>query len=271
MSSSDLLFLISSVVSYGSLLALVYAAYWAFYIGRSLSAPLYRNQALGLGVFSLVIMIAALPSPLPGSSGILGNIWFQLAYTLVTAVFWLGTVYFVDASALASRRSDPLLRDTLHWSEVRYVVWGVQISIVCFILLGTAYSAVTGNYTLSDQIAAGNNGAASSLPAIITDLAWALAFGVIAMFVPIALRARSPTLRRHFRWLAILGAVTGAFFAGSVVTSSIATPDENLVLSGVYFVVVGYCLYKSAKSLVPLNRMTRVGLDAPYSPDAAKV
>src|ERR1700719_3382495 len=109
MSSSDLLFIISNAIAYGSLLAIVYAAYWAFDIRRSLSVRLYRNQAFGLGVFSLVIMLAALPSPQPGSSGILGNISFQVVYTLVTCVFWLGTIYFVDASVLASRRSDPLL------------------------------------------------------------------------------------------------------------------------------------------------------------------
>ena len=270
MSSSDLLFVISNVITYGSLLSIVYAAYWAFDIRRSLSGRLYRNQALGLGVFSLVLMIAALPSPLPGSSGILGNFSFQVFYTLVTAVFWLGTVYFVDASALASRRSDPLLRDTLHWSKARYAVWGLQISIVSFILLGTAYSAVTGNHLLADQIAQGNNGATSSLPAKIANLAWAVAFGSIAMFVPIAIRARSPTLRRHFRWLAIIGAITGVFFAGSIALSSIATLDENLILSGVFFLVVGYCLYMSARSLVPLNRISSIEPDTLSSSDKAR-
>ena len=117
----------------------------------------------------------------------------------------------------------------------------------------------------------------SSLPAIIANLAWILAFGPIAMFVPVAIRAMSPTLRNHFRWLAMLAAVTGVFFIAPGIFSSFITPDEGSILSGVFFLAVGYCLYRSARSLVPLNRISSsIEPDAPpflllTRPDAGKL
>jgi hypothetical protein len=241
------------------LLALVYAAYWAFDIRHALIVGLYRNQAFGLGVFSLVLILIAIPSPQPGSNGILSNVTFGVAYTLVTSAFWLGVIYFVDATVLASRRSDPLLRDTLHWSKIRYVLWAFQIFNVSFILLGVIFSAITGNSSLATQIAQGNNGAFTSTPAIIANLAWGAAFGSMIMFVPVAIRARDPTLRRHLKWLALFAAVIGIFFIITATLSQssflFATPAGTLLGNTILFSTAGYFLYRSARSLVPLNKL----------------
>jgi hypothetical protein len=262
MPSNDLVLSILNALNYVPLLALVYAAYWAFDIRHALTVRLYRNQAFGLGLFSLLVTLAALPSPQPGSSGILGSISFQIEYTLVTSAFWLGVIYFVDASALASRRSDPLLRDTLRWSKVRYALWVFQIFNVSFILLGVTFSAITGNSTLANQIMQGNNGAFTSLPAIIANLAWGTAFGSFIVFLPVAFRARDPSLRRHFKWLAVMAVVVGLVFiimgilSSTPLETSLATPFGTFVGTSVFFLTAGYCLYRSARALVPLNKIS---------------
>lgn len=264
MSSSDLILGILTVIGYVPLLALFYAAYWAFDIRHDLTVRLYRNQAFGLGVFCLVITLAALPSPEISSSGILGSTSFLIGYTLVTSAFWLGTIYFVDASVLASRRSDPLLRDTLHWSKVRYVLWAFQIFNVSFILLGVMYSAITGDITLANQIMQGNNGAFTSLPAVIANFAWGTAFVSFIVFVPVAIRAKDPSLRKHFKWLAILTVVVGLVFITMGILGSISSETipaglvGTLVGNSIFFTIAGYCLYRSAKALVPLNRISKL-------------
>ncbi|MDA4127286.1 MAG: hypothetical protein OK452_08835 [Thaumarchaeota archaeon] len=262
MSSSDLVLTILNVLAYAPLLALVYAAYWAFDIRHALTVRLFRNQAFGLGLFSLVFTLAALPSPQVGSNGILGSVPFQIGYILVTSAFWLGAIYFVDATALASRRSDPLLRDTLHWSKVRYVLWVFQVFNVSFILLGISLSAITGNASYANQIIQGNNGAFTSLPAVIANLAWAAAFGSMIMFLPIAIRSRNPGLRRHLKWLAGVPVALGVFVIVLIIVSStpaetfLNNPAGNVLGNTLLYLAVGYCLYRSARALVPLNRIS---------------
>jgi hypothetical protein len=199
-----------------------------------------------------------LPSPIPGASGILGSTWFIIGYLLITSVFWLGTLYFVDASALVARRADPLLRDTIHWSKVRYVLWAFQIFNVSFIILGTILSIATGNNALANQIMQGNNGAITSIPAMIANFAWAVAFGSFIVFVPMAFRAKDLTLRRHFKWLALMAGLTGLYFVIGGITNISANTSAvgNLAGNTIFFLTIAYCLYRSARALVPLNRLS---------------
>jgi hypothetical protein len=252
------------ILSVAAILPLLYAAYWAFDIGHVLPVRLYRHQAVGLGIFCLVLTIAILPSPIPGASGVLGSFPFEVGYILITAVFWLGILYFVDVSVLASRRSDPLLRDTIRWSKLRYVLWAIQIFLVSFILIGVISTPVTGNNLLLTEIFEGNNGAKGSVPAIIANLVWAVSFGSLIAFIPIAIRAKDPTLRRHFKWLAALAGITGLFFLISGIFPSLLASSEAVTsdpiasaIGTVFFLsVVGYFLYRSARALVPLNRIS---------------
>jgi hypothetical protein len=208
-------------------------------------------------------MIALLPSPLPGATGILGSISFEVGYILVTTIFWLGTLYFVDSSALAGRRSDPLLRDSLHWSKVRYVLWTWQGFNVAFIVIGVIVSAASGNHTLANEIAQGNNGATSSIPAKIADISWGLSFGPFVVFIPLFIRAKDPTLRRHFMWLAILAGLIGLEFLVSgllgsnpAVAGYMNSEAGSLIGNAVFIVTAGYFLYRAARALVPLNRIS---------------
>ncbi len=272
MSGSDLIFYALNILP---LMSIFYAAYWAFDIRHALTVRLYRNQAFGLGVFSLITLLAVLPSPQSGSSGVLGNTSFLLGYVFVTSIFWLGVLNFVDATALVSRRADPLLRDTLHWSKARYVFWFSQIFNVSFIVLGTIFSIITRNPTLANQILQGNNGAFTSIPAIIANLAWILAFGSFVVFVPVAIRAKDPTMRRHLKWLVILAALTGSFFlasgilgtiGGATVANFLSSPAGTLFTNTIFLLTIGYCLYRSARALVPLNRISPLEIAQSQTP-----
>ena len=258
MSSNDFILPILYLGYLGSMLAFVYAAYWAFNIRRALAVHIYRNQALGVGLLSLIILLIVLPlpSPQPGSNGIFGSILYEIGFILVNSVLWLGAIYFVDASVLASRRSDPLLRDTLHWSKVRYVLWVLQIFNVSVILLSLAYSAITGNTFFANEVAQGNSGQFTSLPALCDNLAWFLALLSPIVFVPVAIRAKDPNLRKHFEWLAVLAGVIVIVLITSGNSPISLTPAENLLSSMASFLAMGYCLYKSARVLVPLNRIS---------------
>jgi magnesium-transporting ATPase (P-type) len=237
-------------------------AYWAFDIRHALNSRLYKNQAFSLGLFSMVLIIAILPSPDPGSGGILGSDAFLLAYFLITAVFWLGVINFVDATALVSRRLDPLLRDTMHWSKVRYLFWIIQGFIVSYTILAVTFAIAAKNTTLINEILQGNNNNLLSAAGIPVAMAWVLSFASLLVLVPVALRAKDPTLRRHLKWLAIFASVTlvlllvsGAIggFASSSSSSGIGDLVGNLIFMG----IAAFCLYRSAKALVPLNKISR--------------
>jgi len=251
---------IAYALSFFTPLILLYPAYWAFDIRHALHSRFYRNQAFGLGLFSLVLTIAILPSPSPSSAGILGSNVYLLTYFLFTAIFWLGVIYFVDATALVSRRLDPLLRDIIHWSKVRYAFWIIQGVIVAYTLLTVTFAIATKNAPLVNDILQGNNNNMHSGPGVPVAFAWILSFASLFVFVPIALRARDPTFRRHLKWLAVFAAATlidifasGAL--GSVTSSSPSTGVGALVGNLLFFTVVAYFLYRSARALVPLNRI----------------
>src|SRR5579862_5646250 len=80
-----------------------HSAFWALNIRRALAVPLYRNQALGL---EFVILEAGFLSTF---------ILFFGDNQLFIPIVWVvdfGVFYWINASMLAARRTDPLLRDT---------------------------------------------------------------------------------------------------------------------------------------------------------------
>ncbi|HZW54889.1 MAG TPA: hypothetical protein VFF30_01220 [Nitrososphaerales archaeon] len=102
----------------------VYAAYWAFSARQALAVRLYRNQSLGIGLIVLAFWASLGSGFTPGSAPL------QLRVALIQVSFILAVIvlfYWIDASLLASRRSDPLLRDTFRWSNLRIPFWIANI------------------------------------------------------------------------------------------------------------------------------------------------
>jgi predicted neutral ceramidase superfamily lipid hydrolase len=140
---------------------------------------------------------------------------------------------------------------------VRYFFWFVQIFNVSFILLGVTFSVASGQSTLLNQILAGNNGSEmrSNFPAFIANLAWAMVFVSLIVFLPVAIKAKDPVMRKHLKWLALAAAVTGVEFIALGAGVNQLSALSGLLASSIFFVLLGYCLYRSARALVPLNRI----------------
>ncbi len=213
-----------------------YAAFWAFNIRRALAVRLYRNQALGIGIVAVGLASGLAILQLP-----LGDLWFLPVYSAFIIVF-----YWIDASVLASRRSDPLLRDTLHWSKLRILLWALNTIPMVVLLSFIAYFRILEGSIPPDPGILGEIG--FSAPFFVTTISG-------AAFVPIiAQRSKNITLRKHFRWFGLF--VAFVFLLDPL--GSLTTNDPFLMTLSFFVALLGggYCLYRSARSLVPLNRLS---------------
>jgi len=229
-----------------------YAGYWAFSIRHALAVPLYRRQALGIGFIVLAIWTS-----LAEFAGVPRSLSLRIYAPLTTFSFYFlffVIFYWIDASVLASRRSDPLLRDTLYWSKVRippwianFVIWGIPLLII-------GYASIFGDITLLNEMNTG------IFPNSIMGTLLGVIYNVLPLLVPIsgliylpAIAVRSKwdrSLRRHFVWFAPVVLFLFVFFLNF--------PDSLVghLVPGLIIAVTGFTLYKSAKLLVPLNRIS---------------
>jgi hypothetical protein len=230
----------------------LYALYWAFGIRRALAVRVYRNQALGIGLIVLLVWFAN------GSIG-LTNVPFQVYAAVSEGIFltvFVVLFYWIDASALASRRSDPLLRDTLHWSKIRIPLWIANILFwgATFSLLG--YAVSTDNVSLMNQ-ALGTY--SNPILFVVADLSLLITIITGIIILPmIAIRSKwDVRLRRHFMWFGLFVII----FPGILFNSPVVGVASILIIA--------FVLYKSAKALVPLNRMSSsqisTTLETPHS------
>ena len=219
-----------------------YGAYWAFTIRKALMAHLYRNQALWVGagaVYFVALSAFITLALLFNASGVVVNL-------LAAAFIILGFVVifdWIDSTVRVARRSDPLLRDTLHWSKLRYFI-GITSTIGLF--FNVVFNVI---FTNSSFILLGT-------PALLGYVGTVLFLGALALLLS-ARRSGDLTLRRHLKWFGLGAAllwlsgqisspwarITGDSFLTPIVTYSL-------------FAIAAYCLYRSAKSLVPLGRIT---------------
>lgn len=205
----------------------LYATFWALSIRRRLPVRLYRNQAFGIGVVAASFALLDLDqfTPVVTGAGAVGS-----EFTPILSLVFLVLFYWIDASILAARRTDPLLRDTLHWRQLRFVFWAIL-----------AVSIVVSN--LVQILILGGLGL------FVVPLSG-------AVFLPVAAsRSGDASLRRQLKWLGVfvllllvIITLAGASGVGENVYFIIA------MLGGIY--TADYCLYKSAKSLVPLNKLS---------------
>jgi hypothetical protein len=232
LSDLDLIFAIGSI---GSFALLSYALYWALAVRHALFIRLYRNQALGVGLVALAVLLSVygpFPSalfPYPSSTDNLFG-FIIIFFAILLIFFW------IDSSIRAARRSDPLLRDILHWSKVRKVLWPLDIGIVAILAVWIVLNL--GNLLLF-------------LVPYLIDIAAG------ALFIPIAAkRSKDPVLRKHFIWFGVFFLSLVPLFFGEVNFPNDVVSDL-LVFGGLF--LGGYALYRSARSLVPLNQ---ISLDA---------
>jgi amino acid transporter len=159
------------------------------------------------------------------------------------------TFYFIDASMRSGRDMDPLSRDSLRWTKLRYVLWAVNIlgtiAVPVFFLINpnpAAYDSANPGLSPVSIIVL-----LSVLPFLVTYITAVVSLPIVAM------RSKDPGFRRQLEWFALSSAFL--FIILNLVPSSL---PNNSPLQGYFqfwgFLIGGYSLYRSARALVPLNR-----------------
>ncbi len=222
-----------------------YGAYWALTIRKALMSYLYRRQALwvgGVAIYFVAQSVFVALAILYDATGFYVNLLAAAFIAVGSAAIFV----WIDSTVLVARRSDPLQRDTLHWSKLRYFI---------------GISQATGNFfnILFNVIFASSSGSSYQLlgyPSLLGYIGTILLLGAIALLVS-ARRSGDLTLRGHLKWFGLGAAllwITGQ--AGSPWAK--AGGDSILLPIVTYslFAIAAYCLYRSAKSLVPLGRLS---------------
>jgi hypothetical protein len=232
---------LSIVVALAVVAAYSYIAYSAVAIRRTMAGGLYRRQALGVGLIGLVFVVIYLDNYLPYDN-VLGIITGLVFYAMVLVL-----LYWVDSSILAARRSDPLDRDTLKWSMIRWIVWVVSVSVIIATITAASY------YTI---------GAGTFNPPDYLNLLFSILFPIpiyIAAFcgvivIPVAARRSGDiTLRKNLQWFFVFLAIQLILQGGLGQVLSNDLTKSNLV-DGFALLLGIYPLYQSAKKLIPLYR-----------------
>ncbi len=225
-----------------------------------LAIRIYRNQAAGIGLVTASLAVAnALSTAIayfviqqPRSA-------FNQATSIILYISAFAVIfYWVDASALAGRRSDPLLRNTLHWRTVRVVLWGVTIASVIGIFSAFAYvQLLTGSLLKPPNT--------QVLPSAPIGLIFIFLFAIVALpfttfisgvvLLPIvARRSKDSALRGHLKWFGLFSAFVLVFFVLVGIYGPFG-PIGSLFSGYTSLLGGGYCLYRSAKTLAPLNKL----------------
>jgi hypothetical protein len=221
-----------------------YGAYWALTIRKALMSYLYRRQALWVGQVAIYFVAQSVFIALAIFYDATGFYVNLLAAAFIVIGF-AAIFVWIDSTVLVARRSDPLQRDTLHWSRLRYFI-GIFSTIGLF--FNIIFNVVFANPSSSSFILLGS-------PPLLGFIGLILLFGAIALLLS-ARRSGDMTLRRHLKWFG-LGAgllwVTGQIGApwAKANGDSIIAPIVTYSL----FAVAAYCFYRSAKSLVPLGHL----------------
>jgi hypothetical protein len=232
-----------NVVTYALLVVFVvvsgYVAYTAIAISRTLSNRVYRNQALGLAAVAMILVIVVIWGTLSFSSNyILTDIENAIQLLGTWFAFFIGFYYFIDASIRAARLTDPLFRDTLHWTRVRLAFWVYDIGAAILFTI----AAAVGSYGY------GNGGSTAAFFQADIPLLITLYSGAVVL--PMAIRrSKDKILKRQLSWFAIWMACLVIFIIGPSLV-----PNAPIVAGLVVFLAGAYPLYRSATALVPLYR-----------------
>jgi hypothetical protein len=217
-------------------LIFLYAAYWAFEIRKALASPLRRNLALWQGAVGVIV---AATTFLTYSNNFVISVILVVFYSVAFAVIFA----YLDSIVKVARRSDPLLRNIIHWEKTRYVGW-----------IGVGLIAVFNTSTLV-------------LPSAQANLAGLL----VEIFIPIpfviggagvlvgSTRIKDPLLKGNLKWLGLTLAFATLTIIVAIVEALEGFSNYDIyysypaLIAGAVDIVVGYCLYKSARSLAPIS------------------
>ncbi|MDA4127663.1 MAG: hypothetical protein OK452_10775 [Thaumarchaeota archaeon] len=223
----------ATILGYG------YVTYAALAIRRTIAGGVYRKQALGLALVAVLYALNATTSYYSSLTldiySLLGFLSFPLAFVMI--------FYWVDKSALAARLTDPLLRDTLHWSKVRYLIWTINISAV---IISFAYTVYIGQLVLGSL---STNPPLFLLVIFLSPAYLSVSSGAVVLFVAVR-RTADRTLKKHLEWFGFY--LVFIFVLGGLVGNglSIYSVEWSNLFGGAANAAGAFFLYKSAKSLI---------------------
>jgi hypothetical protein len=224
-------FLSADVVGGCMLFICFYAMYWSLEIRRRLSSKIFRNQALGVALISLVLSVFVFLVFMDGldiNPALNVNLGQGIIGSVLPSATIFAIVYWIDASIRATQRTDPLSRDPLKWNYVRWVLWGL---VLAFTIFGTILSFIIPNPNVSALLYN-----AATLPLLL-----AVPSGIVYISISLT-KSGDKHARYHFGWFVLFLA---SIFVGWGIINPVSVGGGLAI--GVLF--GSYCLYRSARAL----------------------
>jgi len=255
-----------AVFSYSAAAAVfIYGAYWAFTIRRALVGRLYRSHALWLGALFIAALIAADGVLLPLSS----NSFVAATERFLAYGPWpiLVVFAFVNSTIPVLRRSDPLFRSILQWRRLRIAI----LAVLAYSTLSAVYVSIyfptcllNANAPVCISSALSNSGGFGTVLGLLGGYYWVEAsvgvmLGAVALLIG-ARRSSDMLLRESIKWLGVGLLCVPALVTVSVVEGFMGLSYYDMIYSygivpwNAVAILLGYALYRSARSLAPLNR-----------------
>jgi len=223
----------------------LYAAYWAFAMRRALVSRMYRRQAMWLGVVAIVLAVLSFVTY---SNDAVVNELISVFYALLFIVVFA----YTDSMIPVVRRSDPLLRDILHWGNLRYFLWFDAALLAAF----------TVTPGLSFPLSVGKVGF------ILQGLGWfvvaVILYGVSGVAILVGgRRSGDMVLRSSLKWIGVtllLAIVVILFAAAETAIFPNMTSFQfyySYAALPIFapFIAIGYCFYRSARALAPVGKI----------------
>jgi hypothetical protein len=226
-----------------------YVSYWALIVRRALGIRVYRKQALGIASIALILASTEIATTFDAyifyknATAAVGNGGFGLFFVFLLLLF-----YCVDSSVLTARRTDPLSRDTLHWSKLRLFLWIPTAIVAAIVIPIDIYSAVLS----SNPIPAPASLFTLLFPAIFIPIVSA-----VILLPLVARRAGDFALRMQLKWFGVFAA---SYFVTNIVSNTL-DPTIGLYVDHLGLIFSGYCLYRSVLSLVPTTPFPKINIE----------
>lgn len=222
-----------------------YGAYWALTIRKALMNYVYRKQAFWAGLVAIYFVAQSVFIALALLNNQASFYVNLIAAGFITAGFIVIFIW-IDSTIIVARRSDPLQRNTLRWSGVRYFI---AITTTIGLFSNLAFNVIYANPSNPSYDLLGT-------PPLVGFIGTLLILGAIALLLS-AKRSGDLTLKRHLKWFGLGAAL---LFLSGQVGSPWAKIDPTSIFIPIVtysiFAVAAYCFYRSSKSLAPLGRLS---------------
>jgi hypothetical protein len=230
---------------------------------------MYRNHALWLGVLGLLVAIPT-SIALPSSNPLLDSLSaFYSGFPWVAVVVFA----FIDSTIPVMRRSDPLLRSILHWKTLRLAMWilfafntvlGVYVSLYSPTCWSASNTLACASFAVSNSVWLQAATGATAGGYFLWSTVLPLILGAAALLIGTK-RSRDMVLRESVKWLGLglLSVCVGLVLVGGIdsmlnLSDYYATYSYGAIPWEAVFFIMGYALYRSARSLAPLNRLPAI-------------